>query len=110
MMKLHGALVGVCLLFSVNAASHPHSFINMNTTFVAKDQRLVGLKMVWVMDEITSADLLYDAKNAKSNSVVWKNLAAQNLVAQVMTNVLGQHYLFHRYLSISPKFIEMANR
>lgn len=29
MMKLHGALVvfGVCLLFNVNAAAHPHSFI-----------------------------------------------------------------------------------
>ncbi|MBF1995347.1 DUF1007 family protein [Serratia symbiotica] len=97
MMKLHGALVGVCLLFSVNAAAHPHSFIDMNTTFVAKDQRLVGLKMVWVMDEITSADLLYDAKNAKSDSVVWKKLAAQ-----VMANVLGQHYFTDIYRNGKP--------
>jgi len=43
--------------------------------------------MVWTMDKITSADLLYDAGKAKPGDVVWKKLAAQ-----VMANVLGQHY------------------
>lgn len=69
------------------AWSHPHSFIDMQTTLVHKDDTLTGLKMRWVMDEITSADLLYDAGKAKEDSVVWKKLAAQ-----VMANVLGQHY------------------
>ena len=86
-MKLRRLLAAFGAVFSAGAIAHPHSFIDMNTTFVAKDQRLVGLKMVWVMDEITSADLLYDAKNAKSDSEVWKKLAAE-----VMANVLGQHY------------------
>ncbi|MEH2765750.1 DUF1007 family protein, partial [Klebsiella pneumoniae] len=36
---------------------------------------------------ITSSDLLYDAGNAKPGSEVWKKLAAE-----VMANVLGQHY------------------
>ncbi|CDL41197.1 Putative periplasmic or exported protein [Citrobacter freundii] len=39
------------------------------------------------MDEITSADLLYDAGNAKPGDEIWKKLAAE-----VMANVLGQHY------------------
>ncbi len=43
--------------------------------------------MRWTMDEITSSDLLYDAGNAKPGSEVWKKLAAE-----VMANVLGQHY------------------
>lgn len=43
--------------------------------------------MHWVMDEITSADLLYDAGEASPDSEVWKKLAAE-----VMANVLGQHY------------------
>ncbi|MBO2007017.1 DUF1007 family protein, partial [Serratia marcescens] len=54
MMKLR-RLLAAFGIFSAGAIAHPHSFIDMNTTFVAKDQRLVGLKMVWVMDEITSA-------------------------------------------------------
>ncbi|KGQ13688.1 hypothetical protein BBAD15_g349 [Beauveria bassiana D1-5] len=43
--------------------------------------------MQWTMGEITSADLLYDAGDAKPGSPVWKKLAAE-----VMANVLGQHY------------------
>lgn len=67
--------------------AHPHSFIDMKTELVAENDNFTGLKMVWTMDEITSADLLYDAGDAKPGSVVWKKLAAE-----VMANVLGQHY------------------
>lgn len=69
------------------AWSHPHSFIDMQATLMHKNNQITGLKMHWVMDEITSADLLYDAGEAKPDSVVWKKLAAE-----VMANVLGQHY------------------
>lgn len=67
--------------------SHPHSFIGLTTSVVAQDDAITGLKMRWVMDEITSADLLYDAGRAKAGDEVWKKLAAQ-----VMANVLAQHY------------------
>ncbi|VXC96964.1 DUF1007 family protein [Serratia oryzae] len=97
MMKLRGLLAGLLSLCSVGVLAHPHSFIDMNTTFVAKDQKLIGLKMVWVMDEITSADLLYDAENAKSDSEIWKKLAAE-----VMANVLGQHYFTDIYRDGKP--------
>jgi ABC-type uncharacterized transport system substrate-binding protein len=58
---------------------------------------LVGMKMVWTMDEITSADLLYDVENAKSDSEIWKKLAAE-----VMANVLGQHYFTDIYRDGKP--------
>ncbi|RPH28295.1 DUF1007 family protein [Buttiauxella warmboldiae] len=74
-------------LFSPQALAHPHSFITLATTVMADNGQLNGLKMQWTMDEITSADLLYDAGNAKPDSPVWKKLAAE-----VMANVLGQHY------------------
>lgn len=81
------ALITFTLLFSTTVWSHPHSFIDMKTEFISENDRLSGMKMVWTMDEITSADLLYDAGKAKPGDVVWKKLAAQ-----VMANVLGQHY------------------
>lgn len=81
------ALITLTLLFSSAAWSHPHSFIDMKTEFVSGNGHLLGMKMVWTMDEITSADLLYDAGKAKPGDVVWKKLAAQ-----VMAHVLGQHY------------------
>ena len=78
---------GLVLLFSPFAWSHPHSFIAMQTTPVVNHDALTGLKMIWTMDEITSADLLYDAGSATPDSPVWKKLAAE-----VMANVLAQHY------------------
>lgn len=70
------------------AWGHPHSFISIKTTLVSQQPGVLnGLHMVWKMDEITSADLLYDAGDAKPDSEVWKKLAAE-----VMANVLGQHY------------------
>ncbi|MGE4802017.1 DUF1007 family protein [Yersinia hibernica] len=90
-------LVSCSLIYSHFAAAHPHSFIDMDATFVSEKERLVGVKMVWTMDEITSADLLYDAENAKSDSEIWKKLAAE-----VMANVLGQHYFTDIYRDGKP--------
>ncbi|MTD28533.1 DUF1007 family protein [Erwinia sorbitola] len=82
------AALGLIIAFSSSiVCAHPHSFIDMQTSLVHQGDELTGLKMRWVMDEITSADLLYDAGTAKADSVVWKKLAAE-----VMANVLGQHY------------------
>ena len=74
-------------VLSFAAAAHPHSFITLKTQIMVKDNQLTGLKMRWAMDELTSADLLYDAGNAKPGDEIWKKLAAE-----VMANVLGQHY------------------
>jgi ABC-type uncharacterized transport system substrate-binding protein len=92
--KMHGNLCNkigtitlVTALWAPVALAHPHSFISLVTTAVTQDGQLTGLKMQWTMDELTSADLLYDAGDAKPGSPVWKKLAAE-----VMANVLGQHY------------------
>ena len=74
-------------VLSFGAGAHPHSFIHLKTEVVSENDRFVALKMRWTMDEITSADLLYDAGNAKPGDEIWKKLAAE-----VMANVLGQHY------------------
>lgn len=88
-MKLVKQRVGcafiAALSFSVQA--HPHSFISLHTEVVARDNQMIGLNMRWTMDELTSADLLYDAGDARPGDEVWKKLAAE-----VMANVLGQHY------------------
>lgn len=79
---------GLFLAFlSSVALAHPHSFIRMKTQLVVDNGQWSGLSMRWTMDEITSADLLYDAGDARPGDEIWKKLAAE-----VMANVLGQHY------------------
>ena len=75
------------MVLSFSVLAHPHSFISLKMEVVADNGLLTGFNMRWTMDEITSADLLYDAGNAKPGDEVWKKLAAE-----VMANVLGQHY------------------
>lgn len=82
-----GVLLLIAGLSSFTTQAHPHSFISLKTTPVIEQGQLTGLKMQWLMDELTSADLLYDAGDAQPDSPVWKKLAAE-----VMANVLGQHY------------------
>ncbi|EHD20565.1 MULTISPECIES: DUF1007 family protein [Brenneria] len=85
-------LTAVMVLGGPPALAHPHSFIEMQTTVESQNERITGLRMRWTMDPITSADLLYDAGNAAKDSEVWKKLAAE-----VMANVLGQHYFTEIY-------------
>lgn len=82
-----GAIALAAALWTPVTLAHPHSFITLASTVMSRDGQMTGLKMQWTMDEITSADLLYDAGDAKPDSPVWKKLAAE-----VMANVLGQHY------------------
>lgn len=83
----HSATALFLAVLSFAVAAHPHSFITLKTQIMVKDNQLTGLKMRWTMDELTSADLLYDAGEAKPGDEIWKKLAAE-----VMANVLGQHY------------------
>lgn len=87
---LHRLFITTPLLLILSAEpalAHPHSFISMKTQIITGQGQITALQMRWMMDEITSADLLYDAGEAKPDSPVWKRLAAE-----VMANVLTQHY------------------
>ncbi len=98
-------LLAYCLVLPLTAWAHPHSFIDMQTTLVTQKQQLIGLKMIWTMDEITSADLLYDAQKAKTDSEIWKKLAAE-----VMARVLSQHYFTDFYRDGKPvKYLDLPS-
>ncbi|MFC0073173.1 DUF1007 family protein [Samsonia erythrinae] len=90
-------LLMTALAFGPPVFAHPHSFIDMQMTVESQNDQITGLRMQWTMDPITSADLLYDAGNAKKESEVWKKLAAE-----VMANVLGQHYFTDVYRDSQP--------
>lgn len=91
------ALTAFGMLLSLPVFAHPHSFIDMQTTVESHDEQITGLRMQWTMDPLTSADLLYDAGDAAKGSEVWKKLAAE-----VMANVIGQHYFTEIYRDKQP--------
>lgn len=89
---LRNLLIGLTLCYSTTVFAHPHSFIDMQNDLQIKDGHLVAMKMIWIIDPMTSAALLYDAQQAKENYEVWKQLSAE-----VMANVIKQHYFTSLY-------------
>jgi ABC-type uncharacterized transport system substrate-binding protein len=61
------------MVLSFSVLAHPHSFISLKTEVVADNGLLTGFKMRWTMDEITSADLLYDAGTQSQGMKCGKN-------------------------------------
>ncbi len=76
----------VALAYASTVLAHPHSFIDIQTSTLG-DSHLSGLQMRWEMDEVTSADLLYDAGSAPEGDAVWQKLAQE-----VMQTISLQHY------------------
>ncbi|HFK8541879.1 TPA: DUF1007 family protein [Proteus mirabilis] len=87
-------LMAFCLLMvAPKVLAHPHSFIDMQTTFNTQNDKLIGLTFSWVMDPITSMDILYDIYNAQPESDIWKKQAAR-----LMSNILSQNYFSEFYM------------
>ncbi|WP_442890546.1 DUF1007 family protein [Arsenophonus sp. PmNCSU2021_1] len=89
---LQNLLMALTLCYSITVFAHPHSFIDMQNELQIKDGNLIAMKMTWVMDAMPSADLLYDAQQAKESDEVWKQLSAE-----VMANVIKQRYFTSLY-------------
>ena len=72
LIRVLSALALLMLGCATPVFAHPHSFITLKTQIIEKDGQMTGLQMRWLMDEITSADLLYDAGDARPGSEIWK--------------------------------------
>ncbi|MBN6070770.1 zinc transporter binding subunit ZevA [Aggregatibacter actinomycetemcomitans] len=80
-------LLLLSLLSAQYAFSHPHAFIEIKTKTLVENQQLVGFSMQWILDEPSSAAVLYDLRQTKGD----KN-ARQKLIDEVMGNVVNEHY------------------
>lgn len=87
MLRVVPVLPLLMFVYAPQSRAHPHSFITLKTQIIEQGGQITGLQMRWLMDEMTSADLLYDAGDAKPGAKIWKTLATE-----VMANVIGQHY------------------
>ncbi|MCD1124653.1 DUF1007 family protein [Jinshanibacter sp. LJY008] len=92
----------MCLL-SPLAGAHPHSFIDLDSSMVIQNQNLVGVRMVWEMDELTSAELLLDAATAKDSPTVWQSMADE-----LMENTRNQ--LYFSYMKSDGKPVQFAEK
>ncbi|AKD39200.1 hypothetical protein I926_09450 [Pasteurella multocida subsp. multocida OH4807] len=78
--------------FSPTLSAHPHAFIEMKTKILVKEQQLTGFSVEWILDEASSATMLYDIKQARGDKK-----ALQKLIDEVMGNIVHEHYFSYLF-------------
>lgn len=83
-IRLFSFILGFLPIYSF---AHPHAFIEMQTKPLVEQQKLVGFSMQWILDESSSAAVLYDLAFVKDNE---KEL--QQFIDEMIKNVVNEHY------------------
>ncbi|WP_439287288.1 zinc transporter binding subunit ZevA [Lonepinella sp. BR2357] len=78
--------------FSQQVYAHPHAFIGMRTTPLVEKDALIGFSVKWLLDEASSAELLYDLQVAHNDSSV-----KQAIVDDMIKNTVSEHYFSYLY-------------
>lgn len=78
--------------FSPLVSAHPHSFLDIKNQVQISQGKLYGFKLSWILDEITSAELLYEIKTAKDQSA-----ARKKIQAEMDTSAVEAHYFSELY-------------
>ncbi|MDR0805642.1 MAG: DUF1007 family protein [Enterobacteriaceae bacterium] len=103
MIRICRITLTLFFLVSAYVSAHPHSFIDLDASLLIEKQALVGIKMSWEMDELTSAELLLDAAMAKDNPHVWQSMADE-----LMENTRNQ--LYFTYMKSGDKPVKFAEQ
>lgn len=82
----------LCIGISCRIGAHPHAFIDMKTKVLTNNEQLVGFSMQWVLDEASSAAVLYDLQLAKGDIQ-----ATKKLIDDVITNIVNEHYFSYLF-------------
>lgn len=86
--------LGLLSLFCITQTvlAHPHSFVDMKNQVLITDDTLKGFAMSWMLDEITSAELLYEINRAEN-----KPEAIKKITDELSTSAIEAHYFSEFY-------------
>jgi len=94
------ALIGLCLVAARPAAAHPHVFIDNTVIFLFADDRIAGLQLVWVFDEMFSTAFLQDF-DADGDGVLGDGEAAA-IKANSLASLREYDYFTHLWVDGRP--------
>ena len=90
----------LCCLLSIisvfpfmHAQAHPHSWIDLKTQIVGNETQILGFKMSWTFDAMTSAYML-DGQDLSAKN---KSKTLAKMASSLMVNINTEHYFTHFY-------------
>lgn len=78
--------------FSAFVAAHPHSFLDIKNKVLIANGHLDGFQMSWWLDEITSAELIYEINSSSD-----KQEAMAKITNEMNDSAISAHYFSELY-------------
>ncbi|MEZ9230727.1 DUF1007 family protein [Vibrio amylolyticus] len=88
----------LAVFFVTSAQAHPHSWIEMKTHIQGENGMIIGFKMEWSFDAMTSAYVL-DGKDISPEN---EQETFQKLASSMLSNMLYEHYFTYFYDDDTP--------
>lgn len=79
-------------LFSVNVIAHPHSFVDLKNHVVLDDTKLIAFQMQWTLDEIASAEIIYEVNSSNDKAKTQKAITAEMTQTAVESHYFSTLY------------------
>lgn len=93
MMKLRNTFIAALMaLASSQTFAHPHSFVDLKNKVLLDGTLLKSFQMEWMLDEITSSELIYELNTSKD-----KAKTQQTITAEMVQSALQNHYFSTLY-------------
>ncbi|AUI65404.1 MULTISPECIES: DUF1007 family protein [Glaesserella] len=80
------------ILLSTSIFAHPHSFLDMKNKVLINQDKLDGFELSWMLDEITSAELIYEINSSQD-----KKQATAKILKELDDSAVGTHYFSELY-------------
>ena len=91
-MKFRAIFALSSLWFATEASAHPHSFLDIQTKALMQETQLTGFQMHWTLDEIASAELIYEVKSSKNPEETKKKITQE-----MIDTAKNEHYFSYLY-------------
>lgn len=80
------------LFLTTPLSAHPHAFLDMQNKVLIEQGELQGFAMSWILDEIASAELIYEIKSSKN-----KRAAEDKITQELNQSAIDNHYFSELY-------------
>lgn len=85
-------ILSMAFFVPLQVAAHPHSFIDLKNKVLVENTLLKGFQMEWTMDEIASAELIYELNQSADKAETTKSITAE-----MTQTAIENHYFSYLY-------------
>lgn len=79
-------------LSALPAFSHPHSFVDLKNKIIVEGTQLKSFQMEWMLDEITSSELIYEMQTSKDQEKTRKNITNEMVETAIQNHYFSTLY------------------